>query len=351
MRRSTGKTRDIIAREVAKSVVQSRKARWGSFGLRAAFVALLMAGGSSASFAEDAQRIVRIGVLASAQEHPIQSFRERLRELGWIEGKNVRFDYRWAEADDTRQPALVAELLALPVDLILTWGTAAALAAKRATTTTPIVMGSAGDPVAAGIVSNLARPGGNVTGFSSQSLELEGKRLEIMRELLPGIRRVVMLGNRPNRYIDLAMDSVERLATADRLKFDGVKIDSVNRLGSGLDVVRNAHPDAVLVAAATAFFPYRKTIVGFMAENRLPAIYGFPEFAEDGGLIAYSTDYDDLFRQAAGYVDRILRGASPADLPILQATVFRLVINLSAAKALGLTIPLLILTRADEVIE
>jgi putative tryptophan/tyrosine transport system substrate-binding protein len=351
MRRSTGKTSDIIARAAAKSPVQLKKACWGSFGLRAALIGLLMTWGYSDSFAEDAKRVVRIGVLASAQEHPIQSFRERLRELGWIEGENVRFDYRWAEADDTRQPALVAELLALPVDLILTWGTAAALAAKRATTTTPIVMGSVGDPVAAGIVSNLARPGGNVTGFSSQSLELEGKRLELIRELLPGIKRVVMLGNRPNRYIDLAMDSVERLATADRLKFDGVKIDSVNSLGSGLDEVRNAHPDAVLVAAATAFFPYRKTIVGFMAENRLPAIYGFPEFAEAGGLIAYSTNYDDLFRQAAGYVDRILRGASPAELPIQQATVFRLVINLTAARALGLTIPLLILARADEVIE
>ena len=352
MGRSTGKASDLIAHEVAKSAIHSRKARWGSFGLRAAFsVALLMTWGCSASFAEDVKRVVRIGVLASAQEHPIQSFRERLHELGWIEGKNARFDYRWAEADDTRQPALVAELIALPVDLILTWGTAAALAAKRATTTTPIVMGSVGDPVAAGIVSNLARPGGNVTGFSSQSLELEGKRLEIMRELLPGIMGVVMLGNKPNRYIDLAIDSVERLATAARLKFDGVKIDSVNGLGTGLDVVRAAHPDAVLVAAATAFFPYRKTIVAFMAENRLPAIYGFPEFAEAGGLIAYSTDFDDLFRQAAGYVDRILRGTSPAELPIQQATVFRLVINLTAAKALGLTIPPLILARADEVIE
>src|SRR5262249_40874140 len=162
-----------------------------------------------------------------------------------IEGKNVRFDYRWAEADDTRQPALAAELVALPVDLILTWGTAAALAAKRATATIPIVMGSVGDPLKAGIVPSLARPGGKVTGFSSQSLELEGKRLEIMRELVPGMARVVILGNTPNAYIDLAMDSVERLATAAGLQFDGVKIDSVNGLGRGLDVVREAHPDAV----------------------------------------------------------------------------------------------------------
>jgi putative ABC transport system substrate-binding protein len=160
-----------------------------------------------------------------------------------------------------------------------------------------------------------------------------------------------MLGNTPNRYIDLAMDSVERLATAAGLKFDSVKIDSMIGLGPGLDVVRKAQPDAVLVAAATAFFPNRKTIVGFMADNRLPAIYGFPEFADAGGLISYSTNFDELFRQAAGYADRILRGASPSELPVQQAAIFRLLVNLTAAKGLGLTIPPKILARADEVIE
>jgi len=314
-------------------------------------LAALLMGTDHRTSAEEATKMVRIGVLASAEQHPIQSFKERLRELGWIEGKNVRFDYRWAEGDDNRQPALAAELIALPVDLILTWGTAATLAAKRATTTIPVVMGSAGDPLKANIVSSLAHPGGNVTGFSSQSLELEGKRLEIMRELLPGIRRVAMLGNTPNPYIDLAMDSVEHLAAAAGLKFDAVKIDSANGLGAGLDVVREAHPDAVLVAAATAFFPYRKTIVEFMADNRLPAIYGFPEFAEAGGLISYSTNFDELFRQAAGYADRILRGAPPGELPVQQAAIFRLLINLTAAKALGLTVPRMILGRADELIE
>jgi putative ABC transport system substrate-binding protein len=314
-------------------------------------LAVLLIASDHSVLAAGTTKMMRIGVLASAEQHPIQSFKERLRELRWVEGKNVRFDYRWAEADDTRQPALAAELAAIPVDLILTWGTAAALAAKRATATTPIVMGSVGDPVKAGIVPSLARPGGNVTGFSSQSLELEGQRLEIMRELLPGIARVAMLGNTPNRYIDLAMDEVEHLATAAGLRFDGVKIDSANGLGVGLDRARESHPDAVLVAAATAFFPYRKTIVGFMADNRLPAIYGFPEFAEAGGLISYSTNFDELFRQAAGYVDRILRGASPGELPVQQATIFRLLINLTAAKALGLTIPPRILARADEMIE
>jgi len=297
------------------------------------------------------ERLRRVGVLASAEQHPIQSFKERLRELGWIEGQNVRFDYRWAKADDTRQPELAAELVALQVDLILTWGTAAALAAKRATSIIPIVMGSAGDPVKAGIVTNLARPGGNVTGFSSQSLELEGKRFEIMRELLPGMARVVIVGNTPSVYVDLAMDSVERLATAAGLTFERVKIDSVSGLGLGLDAARQAHPDAVLVTASTAFFPYRRTIVGFMADNRLPAIYGFPEFAEAGGLISYSANFDELFRQAADYADKILRGATAGELPVQQATTLKLVVNLPAARTLGLAIPPLLLSRADEVIE
>jgi len=253
-----------------------------------------------AGWGQESGRTYRLGILSSGATR---------QAPGWV----VFFDYRWAEADDTCQPGLAAELVGLPVDLILTWGTAAALASKRATATIPIVMGSVGDPVKAGIVSSLARPGGNVTGFSSQSLELEGKRFAIMRDLLPGIAQIVMLGNTPNTYIDLAMESVERLVTAAGLKFDGVKIDSGKGLGAGLDVVGKAHPDAVLVAAATAFF-------------------------------------DDLFRQAAGYVDKILRGASPGELPVQQATIFRLLVNLTAAKALGLTIPPAILARA-EVIE
>jgi putative tryptophan/tyrosine transport system substrate-binding protein len=217
-------------------------------------VALLMAPNHRAS-PQEATRMVQIGVLAAAETHPIQSFRERLHELGWVEGKNVRFDYRWAEADDTRQFPLASELVALPVDLILTWGTEAALAAKRATTTIPIVMGSVGDPVAARIVSSLARPGGNVTGFASQSLELETKRLEMMRDLLPGVARIVMLGNTPNRYIDLAMEKVGRAAAAAGLDFSPVKIASAKVLGLGLDEVRRAHPDAVLVAAAPGILP------------------------------------------------------------------------------------------------
>jgi putative ABC transport system substrate-binding protein len=203
------------------------------------------------------------------------------------------------------------------------------------------------------VVPNLARPGGNVTGFASQSFELEEKRFELLRELVPGMTRIVMLANIGNPYADLAIKRVEPLVEAAGLKFEGVKIDAENDLEGGLDAVRRARPDGVLVAAVTAFYMPRiyRPMVAFMAANRLPAIYSNREFVEAGGLIAYGTNFDDLFQGAAGYVDRILKGASPGELPVQQAATFQLLVNLTAAKALGLTIPPLILARADEVIE
>lgn len=308
----------------------------------------------SAELARAAEKVYRVGVLAPEGMRAIESFKERLRQLGWTEGKNIRFDYRSTEGDDTRQPALAAELVGLPVDLILTWGTPATLAAKQATATIPIIMGSIGDPVAVGVVSNLAHPGGNVTGFSSQSFELEEKRFELLRELVPNMTRVVMLGNIGNLYADMAMTRMEPLVETAGLKFEGVKIDAANGLESGLDAVRRAHPDGVLVAAAPAFynFPHiSRPMIAFMAANRLPAINSTREFVEAGGLIAYSTNFDDMFREAAGYVDKILKGALPGDLPVQQAATFELLVNLTTAKALGLTIPPLILARANEVIE
>jgi putative tryptophan/tyrosine transport system substrate-binding protein len=308
----------------------------------------------SSAFAEVAGKVYRVGVLAPEGMHAIESFKERLRQLGWIEGTNIGFEFRSAEGDDTRQATLAAELVALPVDLILTWGTPATLAAKRATARIPIVMGSIGDPVAVGVVSNLAHPGGNVTGFASQSFELEEKRFELLRELVPGMTRIVMLGNIGNAYADLAMKRLEPLVKAAGLTFDGVKIDAVNGLESGLGAVRRAQPDGVLVAAAPAFYNFPgvyRPMVAFMAANRLPAIYNDRVFIEAGGLIAYGTNYDDLFRQAAGYVDRILKSASPGELPVQQAATFELLVNLKTAKALGLTVPPSILARADEVIE
>jgi putative ABC transport system substrate-binding protein len=320
--------------------------------LLSAFAALAFTG--LPSVAEAAEKVYRVGVLAPEGMHAIESFKERLRQLGWKEGQNIRFDYRSTEGDDARQPALAAELAALPVDLILTWGTPATLAAKVATATIPIVMGSIGDPVAVGVVASLAHPGGNVTGFASQAFELEEKRFELLRELVPGMTRIVMLGNTGNPYADLAIKRVETVVEAAGLKFGGIKIDPANGLESGLEAVRRARPDGVLVAAGPAFFNFPQVyrpMVAFMAANRLPAIYSNREFVEAGGLIAYSTNFDDLLREAAGYVDKILKGAPPGELPVQQAATFELLVNAATAKALGLTIPPVILARATEVIE
>jgi putative tryptophan/tyrosine transport system substrate-binding protein len=315
-------------------------------------IAILSFTGSAAA-AQAVEKVYRVGVLAPEGMRAIESWKARLRELGWIEGRNIRFDYRSAEGDDTRQPTLAAELVALPVDLILSWGTPATLAAKQATATIPIVMGSIGDPVAVGVVPNLAHPGGNVTGFSSQSFELEDKRFELPRDLVPNTTRVVMLGNIGNLYADLAMKRVRTLVEAAGMKFEGVKINPTNDLEGGFNAVRRARPDGVLVVAVAAFNApgINRPMAAFMAANRLPAIYAYREHVEAGGLMAYGTNYDDLFRQAAGYVDRILRGQSPGELPVQQAATFELVLNLATARTLDLTIPPMIVARADEVIE
>jgi putative ABC transport system substrate-binding protein len=242
-------------------------------------------------------------------------------------------------------------LAALPVDAILSWSTPAVMAAKRATTKIPIVMAAIADPVGAGAVASLARPGGNVTGFSTQNFELEEKRFELLREVTPRMARLVMLGNAGNAYSTMALQRVKNLAEMTGLKFDGVVVGDKGGLDISLGEVRRAQPDGVLVAAVPALFPYRTAIADFMAANRIPAVYPYREFAEAGGLLVYSTNFDDLFRAAANYVDKILRGALPGELPVQQASTFELVINMRAAKALELTIPPAILARADEVIE
>ena len=301
---------------------------------------VMLAGAPLSAPAQQPGKPFRIGMLSpAAGGRPSAAgaaFRNGLRDLGYIDGGNITIEVRLAAEDFSRLPAMAADLVRLPVDVIFT---DVAQIARRATRTIPIVSATLFDPIGAGLAASLSRPGGNVTGLTLFSEELSAKRLQLLEEAISA-----------PAHIDLAMDGVERLVTAAGLKFDGVKIESGKGLEPGLDVVGKAHPDAVLVAAATAFFPYRKTIVGFMEDNRLAAIYGFPEFAEAGGLISYSMNFDDLFRQAAGYVDKILRGASPGELPVQQATIFRLLVNLTAAKALGLTIPPAILARA-EVIE
>jgi putative tryptophan/tyrosine transport system substrate-binding protein len=301
--------------------------------------------------AEESAQPKRIAILAAAPFKPFDSFRERLRELGWTEGQNVGFAYRWAGGDDTRYPALAAELVAFKVDVIVTWGTPAALAAKEATRTIPIVIGSIGTTLGNDIVPNLAHPGGNITGFSSLNFEISGKHVDLLKDLIPRIGRVAVLSNSTNPGAAVAIRYAEAAAKTAGLTLDHIQIHEASDLETALPALSRLHPDAALVIADTQMLAQRQRIVEFMAASRLPAIYAFAEFAEAGGLLSYSPDYNDLFLQAAAYVDKILRGANPGDLPVQQAVKFKLVVNLKTAEALGLTVPPIILAQADEVIE
>ena len=304
-----------------------------------------------AARAQKGDQMRRIGILAAAPFKPFDSLRQRLRELGWSEGQDVEFVYRWAEGDDTRYPALASELMALKVDVLVTWGTPAALAAKEATSTIPIVMGALGTALNTGVFPNLARPGGNITGFSSLNFEIVGKHVELLKDLIPGIGRVAVLSNATNPGVAVAIRYAETAAKTAGLTLDTIQIHEASDLETALPALSGLHPDAALVIGDTQLLAQRQRIVEFMMVNRLPAIYAHREFAEAGGLISYSPDLDDLFRQAALYVDKILRGANPGDLPVQQPAKFKLVVNLKTAEAIGLTVPPLILAQADEVIE
>ena len=277
-----------------------------------------------------------------------KAFREGLRALGYVEGQSIRFEVRWAQGQPDRLPGLAAELVGLRIDVIVTGGGEAARAAKQATKTIPIVMATGSDPVKLGIVESLARPGGNVTGVSSISSQLMAKRVELLRELLPKVSRVAILWDEtPN-----ARMSVQELEAAARTL--GIGIHTVGVRGSN-DFARafsEAGGDrAVIVVASSFMFNERKRIADLALKHRLPTALGAREYVEVGGLFSYAVNYPDQFRRAASHVDRILRGARPADLPVEQPTTFELVINLKTAKALGLTIPQSLLQRADQVIE
>jgi len=300
---------------------------------------------------QDTTRLVRIGVLASYPLPPLRRFSQKLKELGYVEGEALRFEYRFAEGHDDRYSILAAELVALPVDLILTSGTPAALAAKTATSTVPIVMASVGDAANTGIVSSLARPGGNITGFSALNVELEGKRLELLKELIPHLSRVGMLANAANPLLDVSLKNLRPAAATLGLSLDIFEIRNTNEIDGALLKLVQARPEAVVIAADTLLLNSRREIVEALAKSNLPAIYPFREYSAVGGLLVHGANLNVLFERAAAYVDRILKGARPGDLPVQQATEFELIINLQAAKTLGLMIPQSILARADEVIE
>jgi putative tryptophan/tyrosine transport system substrate-binding protein len=296
-------------------------------------------------------KIVTIGVLAIEPWPPIETFRRALNNLGYIEGKNVRFEYRYAQGYNERLPELANDLVGLNVDVILTWGTDAALAAKQATTTIPIVMGAIGDPLGIGIVTNLAHPGGNVTGFSSRAAELEAKRLQLLKEVVPALSRVAILFNPTNRYMPLALQSARKGAQMLHVSLAIYEVRDTTTLDAAFVTLTKDRADALMVPADTFLVSQRSRIAQFAIENKLPSVYTFREYIEAGGLIAYTPNYHDLFWRAASYVGKILKGTKPGELPIVQPTTFHLLINLKTARALGLTVPPRLLASADEVIE
>jgi putative tryptophan/tyrosine transport system substrate-binding protein len=305
---------------------------------------------SGAAVAETPGRLWKIGVLANESWPPLEGLREGLRDLGYVEGKSHLFVYRFAQGRAERFPSLAAELVNLPVDLIVSWGTPASLAAYQATKTIPIVM-SAGDPIGAGIVSSLAHPGGNVTGMSVQMAEQEGKRLELLKKLNPSLSRVAVISNPTNPYCAIAVREAQLGATALGLQIDLLEASDSRSLEDVLPMLGRVGAEAVLVVADPFLAGERVRLADQMIKNRLPSIYSYHEHVVAGGLMTYTTNYYDVFRREGQFIDKIFKGAKPGDLPVQQPTKFELVLNLKTAKMLGLAIPPAMLALADEVIE
>jgi putative ABC transport system substrate-binding protein len=281
----------------------------------------------------------------------LDAFRQGLRELGYVEGQNVVIEYRSADGRQERFPELAMELVRLKVDLIVTTGTPAALAAKNAAGTIPVVIAGVGDPVGSGIVGSLARPGGNVTGLSAFNVEIYAKRVELLRELVPRLAGIAGLFNMSNPVLPLQWNEVERAARALGIQPQLLDVRKPEDLGRAFDAATRQRADALVVALDALTQANRRLIVDLAAKHRLPAIYGSAEFVHAGGLITYSANRPHLYYRSATYVDKILKGAKAGDLPMEQPTKFELVVNLKTAETLGLTVPQSLLHRADQVIE
>jgi putative tryptophan/tyrosine transport system substrate-binding protein len=307
--------------------------------------------------AQQPTKIPRIGFLdassASGNVVLLEVFRQEMGKLGWIEGKNIIIEYRFSEGQNDRLPELAADVVHLKVDLIVVTGMPLALAAKRATTTIPIVMINIPDPVGAGLVASLARPGGSITGFASLSPELNTKRLEILKDAVPGLLRVgLMLPPRASLGQDIQLKDLKPAALALKVKLEEIQTHSdAKELESAFQTAKQRRVNAIMTTSTRPFFAARKRIVELTGKYRLPAIYFQREFVGEGGLMSYGVDYDDLYRRTAVYVNKILKGAKPGDLPVEQPTKFEFIINLKAAKQIGLTIPPNLLARADRVIK
>jgi len=307
--------------------------------------------------AQQAGKIFRIGILdpstASGSAVLWEAFQQQLSKLGWLEGKNITIEYRFAESQGIKRlPELAAGLVHLKVDLIVVSGGPAALAAKGATTTIPIVMVNLSDPVGQGLVGSLARPEGNVTGLSFLAGELGTKRLEILKDAVPKLARVGVLWPSGFSASSLQLKELRLAAVALKLKLEEIQTQADSKgLESAFQTAKQKQVNAIMTTAQRPFFVERKRIVELAGKYRLPAIYSQKEYVEAGGLMSYGADYDELYRRAAVYVDKILKGAKPADLPVQQATKFEFIINLKAAKQIGLTIPGRVLERANQVIK
>src|SRR5919109_873090 len=324
--------------------------RFFGFALCATLFAL-----SYSASAQQPAKVPRIGFLsatpASGIPDRIEAFRQGLRELGYLEGKNIYIEYRWAEGKIDRLSELAAELVRLNVNVIVAAGPQATRRVKEATSTIPIVMGFHNDPIGSGAVASLARPGGNVTGLSTLAPEISGKQLELLKEIVPKLSRVAILGNSTDPGNSQVLKETERAAVALGVQNLYLDVRSPEDIEVAFRMASKARADAVLALASFLLTSQRKQLVGLAMKTRLPSIYDRQEFVEDGGLMSYSVSSTDLFRRTATYVDKILKGAKPADLPVEQPTKFELVINLKTAKQIGVTIPPNVLFRADKVIK
>ena len=300
-------------------------------------------------------RVARIGFLgnstAALEKNLIEPFRDGLRDVGLVEGRDIVIEYRWAEGDYSRFPALVAELIAVGVEVIVTAGTPSAIVVANATKTIPCVMVAVGDPVGVGLVASLARPGGNLTGFSSIAPELEGKRLALLKELAPSVTKLVVLWNPSNPFHLVSEQQIRAAAQMLRIQVQFVALRASEDVDDALASIAADRPEALLVLADRVFLHERERLISFSLQHRLPGVYAYRELVEAGGLMSYGPSYADLHRRAAMYVGKILRGAKPADLPIEEPSKFEFILNLKTANALGLTVSETLSARADEVIE
>ena len=304
--------------------------------------------------AQQPKKVPRIGFLSgvspSTVSARVEAFRQGLRELGYVEGKNIVIEWRYAEGKPDRLPALAAELVRLKVDVIVSAVRHATRAAKQATVTIPIVMAFDDDPVGSGFVASLARPGGNITGLSTLAPEISGKQLELLKEIVPKLSRVGVLGDVTRPGNPQALREINVAADAFGVQLQYLEVRDPKDIETAFRAASKERADAVLVLASPVLISQRRQVAELAVKSRLPAIYGRPEYVEDGGLMFYGPSYTDLFRRAATYVDKILKGAKPADFPVEQPKKFELVINLKAAKQIGLTIPPNVLARAGRVI-